>query len=118
MSVRPTIPIVFLAIVIAFVACYAWGVVRTGDERADETLIYFKDADVGDRVYLNGKVNSVNSSYGIACVNVSLLGDYPRPLQVNIYFKEDYDIKAADNVYVIGVKTDSDEMIAYMITLR
>ena len=117
-GVRPTIPIVFLAIVIAFVACYAWGVVRTGDERADETLIYFKDADVGDRVYLNGKVNSVNSSYGIACVNVSLLGDYPRPLQVNIYFKEDYDIKAVDNVYVIGVKTDSDEMIAYMITLR
>ena len=86
---------------------------RTGDERAD-TLIYFKDAEVGDRVYLNGKVNFVNSSYGIACVNVSLLGDYPRPLQVNIYFKEDYDIKTVDNVYVIGVKTDSDEMIAYM----
>ena len=67
---------------------------------------------------INGKVNSVSSNYGISCVNVSLLGDYPRPLQVNIYFKEDYDVKTVGNVYVIGVKTDSDEMIAYMITLR
>ena len=118
MRVRSTIPIVLLVIIIAFTACYAWGVVRTGDERADETPIYFKDAEVGDRVYLDGRVNSVNSSYGIACVNVSLLGDYPRPLQVNIYTKEDHGVKSVDNVYVIGVKTDIDEMIAYTIALR
>ncbi len=102
MRQRSTISIVLLVIVIAFIACYAWGVVRTGDERADETLIYFKDAEVGDRVYLNGKVNSVNSSYGITCVNISLLGDYPRPLQVNIYTKEDCIIKDGETMQAIG----------------
>ena len=51
MEKRLSIHIVLLVIVVAFIACYAWGVVRTGDERADETLIYFKDAEVGDWVY-------------------------------------------------------------------
>gem|GEM_PF-7074691 len=63
-------------------------------------------------------MNSVSSSYGIICVNVSLLGDYPRPLQVNIYTKEDCTIKDGETVQAIGVKTDTDEMIAYMITIR
>ena len=105
-------------IIVAFIACYTWGVVRTCDERVDESPTYFKDAEVGNRVYLNGKVNSVSSSYGIACVHVSLLGDYPRPLQVNIYTKEDCTIKDGETVQAIGVKTDTDEMIAYMITIR
>ena len=89
-----------------------------GDERADETLIHFKDAEVGNWVYHNGMVNSVNSSYGIACVNISLLGDYPRPLQVNIHTKEDCSIKDGETVQAIGVKTDTEEMIAYMIAIR
>jgi len=117
MEKRAPILIVFI-VIIAFVACYIWGVVRMSDERANEPLTYFMDGAVDDRVYLNGKVNSVSSSYGIACVNVSLLGGYPRPLQVNIYTKEDHGIKTADNVRVIGVKTDTDEMIAYLITIR
>ncbi|HDN64843.1 MAG TPA: hypothetical protein ENF23_00870 [Methanosarcinales archaeon] len=79
MEKRSSIHIVLLVVIIAFIACYAWGVVRMSDERADETLIYFKDGAVGDRVYLDGRVNSVSSSYGIVCVNISLLGDYPRP---------------------------------------
>jgi len=37
---------------------------------------------------------------------------------VNIYTKEDHGVKTADNVRVIGVKTDTDEMIAYLITIR
>ena len=118
MKQRSTIPIALLVIIIAFVACYTWGVLRMGDEHADESLIYFKDAEVGDRAYLDGRVNSVSSSYGIICVNVSLLGDYPRPLQVNIYTKEDCTIKDGETVQAIGVKTDTDEMIAYMITPR
>jgi len=80
MEKRAPILIVFI-VIIAFVACYIWGVVRMSDERANEPLTYFMDGAVDDRVYLNGKVNSVSSSYGIACVNVSLLGGYPRPLQ-------------------------------------
>ena len=118
MEKRSSIHIVLLVIVIAFIACYAWGVVRTGDERADEPLTYFKDGAIGDRVYLDGRVNFVSSSYGVACVNVSLLGGYPRPLQVNIYTKEDCIIKDGETMRAIGVKTDTDEMIAYMITLR
>ena len=89
-----------------------------GDEHADETLIYFKDGAVGDRVYLDGTVNSMSSSYGITCINVTMLGSYPQTLQVNIYTKEDYTIKAGETVQAIGIKTDTDEMIAYMITIR
>ena len=40
---------VLLVIIIASVTCYAGGVVRTGDERADESLTYFKDDVIGDR---------------------------------------------------------------------
>ena len=118
MRQRSTISIALLAIIIAFVACYTWGVLRMGDEHADEPLTYFRDGAIGDRVYLNGKVNSVSSSYGVACVNVSRHGGYPRTLQVNIYTKEDHGVKAVDNVCAIGVKTNTDEMIAYMITIR
>jgi hypothetical protein len=118
MEKRTTISIVLIVTIVAFVACYTWGVVRMGDERADEPLTYFKDGAVGDRVYLNGKVNSASSSYGVACVNVSLLGEYPRPLQVNIYAREEQGVGAQDTVRALGVKTDSDEMIAYLITLR
>ena len=52
-----------------------------------------------------GGVNSVSSSYGVACVNVSLLGDYPRPLQVNICTKEDCTIKDGETIQAVGVKT-------------
>lgn len=88
------------------------------DERVDEPLIYFKDGAVGDRVYLDGRVNCVSSSYGVACINVTMHGGYPRTLQVNIYTKEDHGVKTADNIHVIGVKTGNDEMIAYRITIR
>ena len=118
MRARSTIPIVLLVILIAFVACYTWGVVRTGDERADESLIYFKDGAVDDRVYLDGTVNSMSSSYGITCINVTMLGSYPQTLQVNIYTKEDCNIEDGGTMQAIGVKTNTDEMIAYMITIR
>ena len=117
MEKRANISIVLIVIIVAFMACYTWGVVRIGDERADEPLIYFQDGAIGDRVYLNGRVNSVSSSYEVACVNVTMCG-YPRPLQVNIYTKEDHGVEAVDNVRVLGVKTGSNEMIAYLITLR
>lgn len=110
--------IVLFVIVVAFIGCYTWGVVRMGDERSDESLIYFKDAAIGDRTYLNGRVNSMSSSYGIVHTNISLLGDYPRPLQVNIYSTQDYGIKEGDDVYVIGAKTNSNEMIAYTMTIK
>ena len=42
---------VLLVIIVVFIACFAWGVVITGDERADEPLTYFKGGAVGDRVY-------------------------------------------------------------------
>lgn len=118
MKKRSTIPIALLVVIIAFVACYTWGVLRMGDERVDEPLTYFKDGAIGDRVYLDGMVNSVSSSYGVACVNISMLGGYPRTLQVNIYTKEDCTIKDGETMRAIGVKTDTDEMIAYMITIR
>lgn len=118
MRQRSTIPIVLLVIIIAVVACYALGVVRTGDERADETLIYFTNAAVDDRVYLDGTVKSVSSSYGIACVNVNIFRGYPDLAYVHIYTKEDCIIKDGETVQAIGVKTDTDEMIAYMITPR
>ena len=118
MKQRSTISIALLVIIIAFVACYTWGVLRTGDEHADEPLTCFKDGAIGDRVYLDGKVTSVSSSYGITCVNVTMLGGYPRTLQVNIYTKEDCNIEVGGTMQAIGIKTDTDEMIAYMITIR
>ena len=118
MEKRSSIHIVLIVIIIAFIACYAWGVLRMGDEHADEPLIYFKDGAVGDRVYLDGTVNSMSSSYGITCINVTMLGSYPQTLQVNIYTKEDCNIEDGGTMQAIGVKTDTDEMIAYMITIR
>ena len=49
MEKRAPILIVFI-VIIAFVACYIWGVVRMSDERANEPLTYFMDGAVDDRV--------------------------------------------------------------------
>ena len=38
---------------------------------------------------------------GIICVNVIMLGEYPRPLQVNIHTKEDCIIKDGETVQAI-----------------
>ena len=42
-----------------------------GNEHADETLTDFKDGAIGDRVYLDGRVNSVSSSLGHSAVEVA-----------------------------------------------
>ena len=51
---------VLLVIIIAFVACYTWAVLRMGDEHADEPLTYFKEDTVGDRAYLDGAKDHAN----------------------------------------------------------
>ena len=110
------IPIALIVLTIAFTACYSYSIERTSD--VGESMVYFKEAAIGERAYLEGSVNFVRCKYSITYINVSLLGDYPRPLQVGIYSNKDYSVKKGDKIYVIGVKTNTAEMIAYLINIQ
>ena len=110
------IPIALIVLTIAFTTCYTYSVQRTSD--VGESMVYFKEAAIGEKAYLEGSVNFVRCKYSITYINVSLLGDYPRPLRVGIYSTKDYSVKKGDRIYVIGVKTNTAEMIAHMISIR
>ena len=110
------IPIILIVLTIAFTACYSYSIERTSD--VSGSMVYFKDAAIGEKAYLEGTVNFVRCNYSIAYINVSLLGGYPRPLQVGIYSNKDYSVKKGDRIYVIGVKTNTAEMIAYRVNIQ
>ena len=77
------IPIALIVLTIAFTTCYTYSVQRTSD--VGESMVYFKEAAIGEKAYLEGSVNFVRCKYSITYINVRLLGDYPCPLQVGIY---------------------------------
>lgn len=110
------IPTILVVLTIAFTACHTLSIERTSD--GSGSMVYFKEAVIGEKAYLEGSVNFVKCNYSITYINVSLLGDYPRPLQVGIYSKTDCGVKEGDRIYVIGVKTNTAEMIAYMINIE
>ena len=109
------IPIILIVLTIAFTACYSYSIERTRDVGS---MVYFKDAAIGEKAYLEGSVNFVRCNYSLTYINVSLLGDYPRPLGVGIYSNKDYSVKKGDKIYVIGVKTNTAEMIAYLVNIQ